>query len=49
MGEHGEEVVFSGTLAPSAVGFVDAGHGQRRMALGVELAAMRVDRLIEGI
>lgn len=47
MGEDGEEVVFVGTLAPSAVRFVDAGHDQRRMALGVELVVMRVDQVVE--
>lgn len=44
MDEDGEEVMFDGTLVPSTMGFVDTGHAQRRMTLGVELVAMRVDR-----
>jgi len=50
--EDGEEVVFAGTLAPCAAGFgvgADAGGGQRRGALEEELAALRVDRLAEGV
>lgn len=48
--EDGEEVVFAGTLAPCAAGFVGAGHAQRRgAALEEELTAMRVDRLAEGV
>ncbi|CAD6239145.1 unnamed protein product [Miscanthus lutarioriparius] len=46
--EDGEEVVFVGTLAPCAAGF-GVGAGQRRGALEEELAALRVDRLAEGV
>ena len=47
--EDGEEVVFAGTLAPSCLagagGVQRLGHG----ALEEEVAAMRVDRLAEGV
>ncbi|XP_039811662.1 uncharacterized protein LOC120674564 [Panicum virgatum] len=44
--EDGEEVVFAGTLAPCLAGGVPRlGHG----ALEEEVAAMRVDRLAEGV
>jgi len=44
--EDGEEVVFAGTLAPCLAGGVpQLGHG----ALEEEVAAMRVDRLAEGV
>lgn len=53
--EDGEEVVFAGTLAPRVLGAVDSdggvvqrlGHGP--LALEEEVAALRVDRLAEGV